>query len=357
MGILDYITQNFVLIFELVGLLFLSFISVHINGETKKITRVTILVLFLESLATYIELWTQSFETLSIARPLLTSVKYALYPIALILCMQIISPISKDNKVKFSIIAIPATISIPFYLTSQWTWIIFFYNDLNYYCGGPLKLWPYVVFAFYLIVFIVQNILYLKNLDNKSKLVVLFILLGPLVGVGLYFATVQNADYSPIFASTIVLYYTFTYIYRAGIDTLTGLYNRQSFYQDMKHLTKKAAIVSIDMNELKYYNDTFGHYKGDEALKAVSEVLISGCKEHGKAYRVGGDEFVIIYNNLSESEVIKNVEDMKNVLSQTEYSCAFGYAMKEEKTAHDTLIEADEAMYKDKKNMKKERAS
>ena len=121
MGILDYITQNFVLIFELVGLLFLSFISVHINGETKKITRVTILVLFLESLATYIELWTQSFETLSIARPLLTSVKYALYPIALILCMQIISPISKDNKVKFSIIAIPATISIPFYLTSQWT--------------------------------------------------------------------------------------------------------------------------------------------------------------------------------------------------------------------------------------------
>ena len=37
MGILDYITQNFVLLFELVGLLFLSFISVHINGETKKL--------------------------------------------------------------------------------------------------------------------------------------------------------------------------------------------------------------------------------------------------------------------------------------------------------------------------------
>lgn len=356
MGIGNYFLENFILLFELVGLLLLSFISAHLNRSTKNMTRIAILVILLESIATYVELWTQSFETLSLARPMLTALKYSLYPIVLILCMQIISPIAKKHRLIFSLLVLPSILSIPFYFTSQWTYIIFYFLNNNSYIGGPLKYWPYFVTFFYVIVFMVQNAIYLKNLNYRNKIIIFFISIASVVGVIVYLIFKENVDYTIILATALLLYYTFTYIYRAGTDTLTGLYNRQSFYQDMKiNVPKKEAIVSIDMNDLKFYNDNFGHSKGDEALMAVGHILENECGEHGRAYRIGGDEFVILYTNVVEKDVVYKISHMKDCISKTEYSCAFGYAMKNNNSAHDTLLMADASMYEDKKKMKKEK--
>ena len=301
-GFSDYILNNYVLIFEIIGLLLLSFISVHISHEAKQMTRIAVILLLVESIVSYIELWTQTFETLSMARVILTATKYSLYPIILVLIMQIVSPISKNNKLLFSLITLPATLSIPFYFTTQWSHIICYYDDWNNsYHGGPLKYWPYVVFAFYVVVFLIQNIRYLKNFDLRNRIVVLFILIGSIVGVLLYLFLNTNMDYAPLFAAAILLYYIFTYIYKARTDTLTGLYNRQCFFQDLKSsLIKKRAIASIDMNNLKELNDNYGHLAGDEALKTISNILKKYCGARGKAYRIGGDEFEIVYSQATE---------------------------------------------------------
>lgn len=354
-GFSDYILNNYVLIFEIIGLLLLSFISVHISHEAKQMTRIAVIILFAESIVSYIELWTQTFETLSMARVFLTATKYSLYPTVLILIMQIVSPISKNNKVFFSLITIPATISIPFYFTTQWSHIICYYSWNNLYHGGPLKYWPYVVFAFYIVVFLIQNIRYLKNFDHRNRMVVLFILIGSIIGVLIYLFLNTSMDYAPLFTAAILLYYIFTYIYKARTDTLTGLYNRQCFFQDLKsNLVRKRAIISIDMNNLKELNDNHGHLAGDEALRTIADILKDYCGSHGKAYRIGGDEFEIIYSQATEEEIKKNIENMKEELSKTKYSCAFGYAMREVESIYDTIARADERMYEDKKIIKSE---
>jgi len=81
-------------------------------------------------------------------------------------------------------------------------------------------------------------------------------------------------------------------------DALTGLYNRRGFEKKISTMFTDGtsdkytiAVVSIDMDGLKYINDTFGHSAGDEALKSIAYCLSSSINENEVAARMGGDEF------------------------------------------------------------------
>ncbi len=84
-------------------------------------------------------------------------------------------------------------------------------------------------------------------------------------------------------------------------DSLTGIYNRRGYekYSDeifnaAKEEHKKVLLVAVDMDNLKYINDTFGHAEGDNALTVIAQSLQSCSGNSEKCARVGGDEFVII---------------------------------------------------------------
>lgn len=86
-------------------------------------------------------------------------------------------------------------------------------------------------------------------------------------------------------------------------DSLTGILNRRGFdklLQDKYAMYKKKgtnfALFSIDMDNLKVINDTYGHAKGDEALQTVAKALSSVMKEGDFCARVGGDEFSAVIN-------------------------------------------------------------
>ncbi len=72
-------------------------------------------------------------------------------------------------------------------------------------------------------------------------------------------------------------------------------------------------------------------------------------------YRVGGDEFIILYFKCDEESLQSQIKIMKDKLKEAGYSCAFGYALKK---VYDNLLEvvkiADGLMYKDKALMKEE---
>ena len=78
-------------------------------------------------------------------------------------------------------------------------------------------------------------------------------------------------------------------------DDLTGLSNRRFFYEYVSEYRKNQAvcIFSIDLDHFKDVNDTYGHKTGDEALKAVSEVLKSAFPT-AVVCRFGGDEFLVL---------------------------------------------------------------
>lgn len=80
-------------------------------------------------------------------------------------------------------------------------------------------------------------------------------------------------------------------------DPLTGLYNRLGFFECMKHLLKQhtegnLALISMDLDGLKYINDTFGHAVGDEAIGTFGRMIRESATGR-LSTRIGGDEFLV----------------------------------------------------------------
>ena len=352
-GILNYITGHYILLFELAGLLIMLGISVHVSARMKKLTVAVAVLLFAISVLYELEMWTAGFDTLSMFRPMLTACVYSLYPIVLLLAMQMTAKLEMSNKLSLAL-AVPLLVCIPLYFTSQWTHIVCYYSAGNGYHGGPLNRLPYVVFGLYCAVFIFLNFRYFKNSGRDTRIIAGFIVVGPVVGMMFYLLRDYSGDYSGLFTSAIVLYFLFIYIHMAQIDPLTKLLNRQSYYRVInsngEHIS---AVVSVDMNELKYINDTLGHDDGDKAITAVAEVLTAHRGSSGTVYRVGGDEFIILYRDTGEEQVKNAIAAMRENMSHTGCSCAFGYAMRRGESIESAVNAADAEMYADKAEMKR----
>ncbi|MBZ5752781.1 bifunctional diguanylate cyclase/phosphodiesterase [Metabacillus rhizolycopersici] len=96
----------------------------------------------------------------------------------------------------------------------------------------------------------------------------------------------------------------------AYTDQLTGLPNRHWFYKELKAIVEQAqkderpfAILTIDFDNFKSVNDTFGHNAGDYLLRQVSNRLRCCLRKNDKISRLGGDEFIIILDNITRNDV------------------------------------------------------
>lgn len=130
----------------------------------------------------------------------------------------------------------------------------------------------------------------------------------------------------------------------AYMDELTGLGNRRMCEKKLTELEEKEmssdsvyAIVSLDLNFLKRTNDTYGHKKGDELIKSFSDVLSNVFSLYGTVTRTGGDEFVVILDDITEEKVksllaqmLEQMEEKNKYASDVILSTAYGYAMKGE---------------------------
>lgn len=154
----------------------------------------------------------------------------------------------------------------------------------------------------------------------------------------------------------VLFFYLFLVIKYTRLDPLTNLYNRQSFFANMASNRNVTGIISIDMNNLKYYNDTFGHIKGDEALAEIGYQIRTNLSKNMQAYRMGGDEFLVVCSNMSEEQIKIAVSKITfGVNKTTEFEIAIGYSYRANNDPFEYLIAAaDESMYTQKQVMKKE---
>lgn len=357
MAVVNYIFNNYVMLFELIGMLIMLRISAHISLTTKRLTVAVVVLLLTISVIYSLERWVGNFEQYTLARPMLTACVYSLYPIVLILLMQITAVddhrFTKDQMI---LLVIPEVVCVPLFFTTQWTGFVCHYTENNHWSPGPLRFLPYGLFGLYCLILLIRNFYYFRHYTRENRLVFYYILFLPVVGVIGFLLLDVSDDYSTLFTSCVLLYYLYIYIHMARIDSLTSLYNRQSFYQDMRILDDRiTGVASIDMNELKYLNDNMGHEEGDRALVAVSRVLRKGCGSDGIPFRIGGDEFIILYTGANEQKIDGLVELMRQELAKTPYTCAFGVAIKQPGEVLSTVIRrADDRMYINKAEMKRE---
>ncbi len=140
MDIKGIFLDNYVMLYELIGLLVIMGVSAHLSDRMKRLTVIVVVLLILEAVVFRLEQWTQTFETLSIARPLLTALLYSLYPAIL---MTMTSLIGSDRFTRKDVlVAIPWAVCVPLFFSSQWTHLVCWYWEENHYAGGPVYFLP-----------------------------------------------------------------------------------------------------------------------------------------------------------------------------------------------------------------------
>ncbi|MEW6079780.1 MAG: GGDEF domain-containing protein [Thermodesulfobacteriota bacterium] len=102
------------------------------------------------------------------------------------------------------------------------------------------------------------------------------------------------------------------------MDELTGLPGRRSYNEFTATLGAKYAIAMADIDHFKKFNDKFGHDTGDEVLKLVAGIL-SSVGGGGKTFRLGGEEFVIVFSGKSRETAAEHLETLRRKIAQTPF--------------------------------------
>jgi diguanylate cyclase (GGDEF)-like protein len=151
-------------------------------------------------------------------------------------------------------------------------------------------------------------------------------------------------------------------------DSLTEAYNRHAFYSFTTHGAPekppflKGCVAILDLNDLKWINDTLGHQAGDGAIRAVSRAIRSVIRADDLLFRWGGDEFLILWPHISEADARARLDKLNPLLAEVmlpgyslpvRVSVAYGVATVEKYTSLEQAIhEADSEMYSQKQRLK-----
>ena len=146
---------------------------------------------------------------------------------------------------------------------------------------------------------------------------------------------------------------------KTEIDFLTKILNRNAFIEKFKEIVKqsestaKHALLMADIDGFKLVNDVFGHSVGDQVLIETANQLQSTFEKEGIVGRIGGDEFVLFFDNISDERfAVKKAKQVcelikKSLSAEISISTSIGITIfPQDGTDFDTLYKkADEAMY------------
>ena len=111
---------------------------------------------------------------------------------------------------------------------------------------------------------------------------------------------------------------------QAETDPLTGLGNRYSLnkyadtaFEEAFAQQKSLAVEILDVDNFKHYNDTYGHQVGDECLKSIAAAISNICRlrPQVRAFRYGGDEFVIVYEDMTDAQIMECATSLRDQMA------------------------------------------
>ena len=150
-------------------------------------------------------------------------------------------------------------------------------------------------------------------------------------------------------------------------DSLTGVYNRHGLTAYLKKIwpllvkdKDSLAVLMVDIDYFKTYNDTHGHLAGDKILKIIASTLKDVTKKEGNVFRYGGDEFVVLLArhecgsaNFFAERIRENVENKTSELFDGSLTVSIGvfvWRVTNCNSYEDFIAKADTALYCAKQN-------
>jgi len=146
--------------------------------------------------------------------------------------------------------------------------------------------------------------------------------------------------------------------YKTISDALTGLYNREYFYESINNKidgSEHFSIFYLDLDRFKVINDLHGHNMGDMVLKKVAKRLANNLSISTDIFRIGGDEFSVIIDETDSSYINFMAKEITDLINKTvlidDYAFSIGVSLgisrypRDGETANELMKHADIAMY------------
>jgi len=156
-------------------------------------------------------------------------------------------------------------------------------------------------------------------------------------------------------------------------DGLTGLYNQTYFKTLLRKIVQMrqrtggnfSALILLDLDYFKHYNDSYGHLAGDEALCIIAGIIREQVREQDVAARYGGDEFAVYLPNVTKNDAFAVVTRIRHAIESTVFpgqellsssklttSSGISFLSKETSDAKSLIEEADRELYTAKRHRK-----
>lgn len=298
-----------------------------------------------------VEYWCASLDTFTPIRICMSAIGYSLRPLIIYVVILLLG---SENVKKNIWLILPLVMNAGIAFSAFFSDIAYSYTPDNEFVRGPIGYFAFVTSGFYEIVLLLSTINLYKSAKKSETVISVVIMFTFIVSTVMesvwHFEGVINV--SGMVALTF--YYLYLNTQQFKRDPMTNTLNRRCFFMDAeKRRVDLSAVLSIDLNDLKMWNDEYGHAKGDEAIctmaKCVDSVLPANCY----LYRVGGDEFMILCFSQETGSVERLRKQIREEVSKTPYSCAIGVAYADGQADFNKLCSrADKSMYEDKKSMK-----
>lgn len=350
----DFIQNNFILVANIMFLIVFLRTNTVFDKEITRQFSISILLLIAVTVAENIEYAMSLRPEPTLLRVYMSIIGYTLRPLIIYTLILVLKYQSRKERL---VLAIPAIINAVVALTAVFSDISFSYDAANEFVRGPLGFTPHICSGIYLFLILILSAQFFKERNYMEAGIILAIVLTCGVATGLESVWKHRGLLRAASSLSITFFYLYFCAQSFKRDALTKVLNRHCFYRDAeKYKDKLAAVLSVDLNNLKIINDTEGHAAGDNAILITAECirrnLLKGCF----LYRTGGDEFMVLcLKNFANMEQLREMmykvhDDMK----QTPYCCAIGVAeYRQGENFNSLCARADEDMYQEKVKLKK----
>ena len=372
MELLNYLANIIPLFSICVVMIFISFRNLRLRRRESIYFLVFTTILLFLSVVVEMEGYSKN-NGLVVVGTIFTALGYILRP-SLLFIFILLANMDYERSRKFylmgliplGVVALVYLIPVAFIGVDPLRTAIFYYKAVD---GGkaqfvrgdivPLNFVSHAVSLFYLGILVYVSTMRFHGKHRRDGMVLI-------ICVAIIFTTVLTevitgrSDLLNIVCGIcMMINYIFILSVNSSRDPLTNLYDRRTYYEDTsRYKALINGIIQIDMNGLKYVNDNFGHNLGDQALLIIGTALENSVnKGEMCAYRLSGDEFLILMYQGKKENLDKTVLAIKEGMSKTNYSVAIGsyFIEKNDKiTFEEAMKKAEELMYSDKEVYYKE---